>query len=205
MKVSVRIDSELNSPFIGIPLLYYSITNIMSNIRCQYLSPKLTGSFSSYSTFLKNRKFTDKKAVKKELMKLPFLYYHIPGKKKFRRRKIISLYRNMTWGIDLADLTRYSQENRQYKWLLIIIDFFSRKMYTDVLKDKNGISVARALRKILKKQQPKFGFVDQGLLGILIFKVTSSVPCQLIKYLIFFGLNGTFWILRLEGKNKLLT
>lgn len=134
----------------------------MTNVKKQYLNAAFSGSFSSLNSFFKSRKFKNKSLVRKELLKIPAYYYHLPAKKKFRRRKIISLFRNQVWGADLISLERYKNYNNGYKWILIIIDFFSRKMQTVSLKDKSGSTLSKALAKVFKTSYPNFLWVDQG-------------------------------------------
>ena len=46
--------------------------------------------------------------------------------KNFKRRKMHSSFKDNIWGIDLADMTLISKFNRGIKYLLCVIDLFSR-------------------------------------------------------------------------------
>ena len=46
--------------------------------------------------------------------------------KNFKRRKVHSSFKDNIWGIDLADMTLISKFNRGIKYLLCVIDLFSR-------------------------------------------------------------------------------
>ena len=44
--------------------------------------------------------------------------------KKFKRRKVYSLFRNNIWVVDLADMQSLSKYNKRIKYLLCAIDLF---------------------------------------------------------------------------------
>ena len=49
--------------------------------------------------------------------------------KKFKKRKVYSLFRDNIWGIDLADMQSQSKYNKGIKYLLCAIDLFSMGYY----------------------------------------------------------------------------
>ena len=51
---------------------------------------------------------------------------HKPIIRKFKRRKIYSSYLNSSWGCDLANMQLISKFNKGIKYLLCVIDLFSR-------------------------------------------------------------------------------
>lgn len=59
-------------------------------------------------------------------------------------------------------MKKFSRFNRGFKWILIIVDSFSKKMQTIPLKDKSGPSLARAMETVLRKSKPEYLAVDQG-------------------------------------------
>jgi hypothetical protein len=56
---------------------------------------------------------------------------------------------NVSWQMDLLDMQKYSKWNNGYKWILIVIDIFSRKAFAEALKDKTTERIEKALSKIL--------------------------------------------------------
>ena len=56
----------------------------------------------------------------------------------------------------------FSKFNRGIKYLLAVIDVFSKYGYLIPLKDKTGKSVASALKTIFKERQPENVWVDKG-------------------------------------------
>ena len=69
----------------------------------------------------------------------------------FKRLKVYSSFRDNIWGVDLADMQPLSKYNKEIKYLLCAIDFFSKYAWVVLSKDKRGISVANAFQKIVSK------------------------------------------------------
>ena len=65
---------------------------------------------------------------------------------------------------DLADMQLISQFNKGFRFLLCIIDIFSKYAWVVLLKDKKGISIVNAFQKILKEsdRKPIKIWVDKG-------------------------------------------
>ena len=51
---------------------------------------------------------------------------HKPRKINFTRRKVISNRIDHIWGCDLITMIKYSKQNKNYKYILTVIDFFSK-------------------------------------------------------------------------------
>ena len=73
---------------------------------------------------------------------------HKPVIRKFRKRTIYSGFRDNIWGADLADMQLISKFNKGFRFLLCVIDIFSKYAWVVPLKDKKGISIADAFQKI---------------------------------------------------------
>ena len=74
---------------------------------------------------------------------------HKPIIRKFKKRKVYSSFRDNIWGADLADMQLLSKFNKGFRFLLCVIDIFSRHAWVIPLKDKKGISIVNAFQKIL--------------------------------------------------------
>ena len=59
-------------------------------------------------------------------------------------------------------MTALSKENEGYRFLLLVIDTFSKYGYLIPLKDKKGETVADALKDIFKKRKPEKLWTDKG-------------------------------------------
>ena len=100
-------------------------------------------------------KFFDKKsqgsglASNKENMQLAD-ELHKPIIRKFKKRKVHSSFRNNISGVDLADMQLLRKFNKGFRFLLCVIDIFSKYAWVIPLKDKKGISIVTAFQKILK-------------------------------------------------------
>ena len=83
--------------------------------------------------------------------------------KKFNKRKVYSQFRDNIWGLDLADMQSLSKKNKGIKYLLCVIDLFSKYAFVVPLKDKKGISITNAFNKIIKQsnRKPNKILVDQ--------------------------------------------
>ena len=75
---------------------------------------------------------------------------HKPVIKKFNKRKVYSQFEDNIWGVDLADMQSLSRKNKGIKYLLCVIDLYSKYTFVIPLKDKKGISIVNAFDKIIK-------------------------------------------------------
>ena len=68
--------------------------------------------------------------------------------RKFEKRKVYSSFRDNIWGADLADMQLISKFNKGFRFLLCVIDIFSKCAWVVPLKDKKGITITNAFQKI---------------------------------------------------------
>ena len=80
--------------------------------------------------------------------------------KKLIKRKGYSGFEDNIWGVDLADMQLISKFNKGFRYLLCVIDIFSKYPWTVPLKDKKGVSIINVLQSILKDSNRKW--VDMG-------------------------------------------
>ena len=87
-----------------------------------------------------------------------------PVIKKSKKRKVYSSFRDNIWGVYLADMQSLSKFNKEFKYLLCAIDLFSKYAWVIPIKDKKGISIVNAFKKIVSKgkRKPNEIWVDQG-------------------------------------------
>ena len=101
-------------------------------------------------------KFFDKKSTRnvvandeiKQNLQLP-KELHKPITRKFKKRKVYSGFKDNIWGADLADMQLISKFNKGFRFLLCVIDIFSKYAWVVPLKDKKGVSIVDAFQKIL--------------------------------------------------------
>ena len=89
---------------------------------------------------------------------------HKPIIRKFKKGKVYSGFKDNIWGADLADMQLISKFNKGYRFLLCVIDIFSKYAWVVPLKDKKGVSIVNAFQKILKESErkPNKIWVDKG-------------------------------------------
>lgn len=75
---------------------------------------------------------------------------HAPARKNFKRRAVDIRDLDETWQADLVDMSAYAKENEGHKYLLTVIDIFSKFAWAIPLKSKNGKDVTIAMESILK-------------------------------------------------------
>ena len=66
------------------------------------------------------------------------------------------------WAADLIDRQAFSKDNSEIKYLLTVIDIFSKFVWIVPLKRKTGLEVANAFSMILKERRPSITWVGRG-------------------------------------------
>ena len=89
---------------------------------------------------------------------------HKPFLRKFEKRTVYSRFRDNIWGADLADMQLISKFNKGFRFLLCVIDVFSKYAWVIPLKDKKGANIVNAFQKILKdsNRKPNNIWVEKG-------------------------------------------
>ena len=89
---------------------------------------------------------------------------HKPRKINFERRKVISNNIDHIWGIDLITMIKYSKQNKNYKYILTVIDFFSKYSWCYPLKTKKSEEIINSFKDIFKKSKRKPSMIqsDEG-------------------------------------------
>ena len=89
---------------------------------------------------------------------------HKPARKHYPRRHVIIKFIDDLWQADLVELIAYEKENRNYRYLLTVIDCFSKFAFAVPLKDKSGKSVATAMESIFidYNRKPNLLQTDNG-------------------------------------------
>ena len=76
---------------------------------------------------------------------------HAPARRNFIRRRIISKGLHDLVQIDLVEMIPHARINKNFKYILIAINFYSKKAYARPLKDKTGLQVTKAMEDILQE------------------------------------------------------
>ena len=89
---------------------------------------------------------------------------HKPITRNFRKRRVISYGVDKIWAADLVEMLQYSKWNKGIKYLLTVVDVFSKYGWIVPLKDKKTESVSLAFDCIFKKskRKPEKLWTDNG-------------------------------------------
>ena len=89
---------------------------------------------------------------------------HKPIIRTFNKRKVQSPFIDNIWLADLAHMQLISKFNERFRFLLCVIDIYTKYAWVIPLKDKKGITITDAFQKMLKKsnRKPNKIWVDKG-------------------------------------------
>lgn len=82
---------------------------------------------------------------------------HRYARRNFERRKYSMRGIADTLQADLIEMQQFKQQNRGYRYILIVIDVFSKRAFAEALKDKTAKSVTEAMAKIFSQVGHRIG------------------------------------------------
>lgn len=87
-----------------------------------------------------------------------------PIVRDFERRPVVVTQIDEIWGADLAFLPQFEEENDGYSAMLFVIDFFSKYLWVELVKNKKSATITEAFKRIFSKtkRRPKHLNVDAG-------------------------------------------
>ena len=91
--------------------------------------------------------------------------YSKPPKKNYITNKTDAYHIDDIWSLDILDIKNYGQENnRGYRYVLVVIDNFSKFGWTIPLKNKNAQTIKDSFENILtnSKRKPNLIETDRG-------------------------------------------
>jgi hypothetical protein len=90
---------------------------------------------------------------------------HKPVRRHFQRNHVVSAGKDDLWMADLIDMVKFADWNKGFKYILLVIDTFSKYVWLQPLKYKTGEDVAKAFQKIFEtsKRSPAKLMTDKGL------------------------------------------
>ena len=89
---------------------------------------------------------------------------------KFRRERIIRLYKDETWSADLVDKSSLSKYNNNYKFILTVVDISTKYAWAIPLKSKFSLPITNGFKIVLSEhpqcgsepRKPEKLWVDRG-------------------------------------------
>jgi hypothetical protein len=123
----------------------------------KYTDPSIPGSFSSISKFKQNNKKTSTDDI---TFSDAYTVHKVPHT-HFKRVKTFAPNVNSQWQVDLVDITN---KNLSHKWLLAVVDVFSRYAFIEPVHTKAAARVADAFESIFKRSRytPQMIYSDEG-------------------------------------------
>ena len=106
-------------------------------------------------------KFFDKKTsgsgIKNEIKQNEQLAeeLHKPIIKEFKKRNVYSSFKENIWGVDLANMQLISKFVKGIRFLLCVVDIFSKYAWIIPLKDKKGVTIVNAFQSTLNNTKRK--------------------------------------------------
>lgn len=127
----------------------------MSRIKALWTTPRLSGSFQGLSGFLKNRKFGNFKHIRDQLESIDAYSLHRFAAKKYPKRPVLIHLPNYQLIADLLFYDKYGPENLNYKYIVLVIDGFTKFMSAVPIRKKTGAELVRAFKKVYKQRKLK--------------------------------------------------
>ena len=88
---------------------------------------------------------------------------HKSIRNNFKRNRIIVQRKNDQFEADLVDMQMFSRFNNGYKYIITIIDCFSKFLYAYPLKNKTSNEIIKVFQKVFTKEKPIKIRTDRGL------------------------------------------
>lgn len=89
---------------------------------------------------------------------------HKPIRMKFKKRRVLTSKVDEIWAADLVDMQYFAVANKGYRYILMIIDVFSKYGWAIPLKRKTGLEMVEAFTHLWSSKQnpPQFLWTDKG-------------------------------------------
>ena len=98
---------------------------------------------------------------------------HKPIIRKFKKRKVYSGFKDNIWGADLADTQLISKFNKGFRFLLCVIDIFSKYAWVMIWKIKKVLVLLMLFKKYWKNLTEnliKYGLIKEANFTLIHFK-----------------------------------
>lgn len=115
----------------------------------RYRDPSRPGSLGGLTRFAQANKISVRRA--REVLQRDLGYtLHKPRRRRFPTVPVVVFGIDEQWTADLIEVINISRYNRGYRYLLTVVDVFSKHAWVQPLKSKTGKAVTEAMAKILK-------------------------------------------------------
>ncbi len=168
------------------------------DLKTLYKTPRFPGAFAGQNQFYRALKDVNpaikKKQVINHLRKEDSYTLHVPVFKPKKYRRVMTKGINYLWQVDLVDMSSLSKSNKGYKWIIMCIDTFSKKLWSFKAKNKTGKVITNTLKGILTQEKPKKLETDGGTefknrlfrallkkLKIKTYSISSLRKCSIVE------------------------
>ena len=133
--------------------------NPYATLLMTYRDPSAPGSLGGMAHFARAQKLPTGKV--RETMECDLGYIlHTPRRQHFPTLPVMVFSIDEQWVADLIEVINIAKSNRSYRYLLTVVDVFSKYAWVQLVKSKSGQDVTTAFEKILKRSQ---GWQPQNL------------------------------------------
>jgi hypothetical protein len=101
-----------------------------------------------------------------------------------KRGHIVSFVPDLRYQMDLVDMSNFSRTNGGFKWIFMLVDIFTRKLYAYLLNNDTGFN-ASVIQKLFEKHDSKNFMVepnDHKALG-MIDRAVQTIKNVIYKYM----------------------
>lgn len=119
-----------------------------------YTDPKHKGSLGGVDRFA-IATHRPRSTAKAQLSAIPAYSLHKQIRRKFPRRRYQVSGIDHLWQADLADFSHMWRQNGGFRFVLFMIDVFSKFLWVEPIKNKRSISTLAALQAILARSEPR--------------------------------------------------
>ena len=125
-----------------------------------YYDTKDSGSYGGITRLLQRAHELGHKDINTEdvrnFLQDQFAYtLHKPARRHFARNPTYVSGIDAQWQADLADMQQLVKENDGYRYILTVIDIFSKYAWAQPVKDKGGKTIAEAMQKVFETDHRK--------------------------------------------------
>ena len=134
--------------------------DVENELRRIYRDPADPGSLGGIDRLLRrahelNMPGVNRRAVENFLKSEQAYTLHRPARKRYARNRTYVAGIDAQWQADLADMQALSRQNGGMRYLLTVIDVFSKFAWVAPVKAKDAAAVTAAFRQILEQSAPR--------------------------------------------------
>jgi hypothetical protein len=87
---------------------------------------------------------------------------HKNARRNFKRNKYYVSFIDELWQADLIDMQQFSRQNSGFKYILTVIDCFSKFLFAFPIKTKKTLEIIEVFKSIFEKRKPMKLMTDRG-------------------------------------------